>query len=494
MGKKSPPPKAPDLTPITNAQLQIAKESNELAREYLGLSREQFAFYEEQGREELAFAREQADRLMAQQDRAYESDESVREMSKRVGEKQIESMDLQMDYARRDRERYDNVLVPMQDRYIDEANTYDTEARRESEASRATVDVQRAAEAARATSDARMRSMGLDPSQMRSASLLDTQNVALAAQQAGSANSARTMVEDKGRAMRADAMNVISGLPAQSLAGYGSASAAGAGALGAAAAGQQATLGAITGGAGVSGTAMGFRSGALSNLAQLTGSPTQWASMGGNMLGQSASTYGSAANTASQNFQNQMSSWEAGQKQAQQGFQNIMSVASMAGGLMMAEGGAVTPERIDMAIGPVERERIGFDSGFTPSMPVEYGALAKSTSRSMDKGIQHQADRIARRTAQQKALFAAADQSGNVYEDAPYRPQPLLTQQMRANDYRLSMAEGGAVAGPIPVRQQRDRYQATLGEGEYVVPEDVVRAKGVEFFDKLVAKYHREGA
>jgi hypothetical protein len=31
-------------------------------------------------------------------------------------------------------------------------------------------------------------------------------------------------------------------------------------------------------------------------------------------------------------------------------------------------------------------------------------------------------------------------------------------------------------------------------EGEYVVPRDVVNAKGIEFFDRLTKKYHRENS
>ena len=39
-----------------------------------------------------------------------------------------------------------------------------------------------------------------------------------------------------------------------------------------------------------------------------------------------------------------------------------------------------------------------------------------------------------------------------------------------------------------------DTIPAKLSEGEYVIPADVVRAKGVEFFDKLLAKYHTPAA
>ena len=79
MGKKSPPPRAPDLTPITNAQLQIARETNEVAREFLGMSREQFAWMQENAQEELALARQQADRLFEYQNRVFESDEEAKQ-------------------------------------------------------------------------------------------------------------------------------------------------------------------------------------------------------------------------------------------------------------------------------------------------------------------------------------------------------------------------------------------------------------------------------
>ena len=63
----------------------------------------------------------------------------------------------------------------------------------------------------------------------------------------------------------------------------------------------------------------------------------------------------------------------------------------------------------------------------------------------------------------------------------------------------FGLADGGDVhegAGPVrgiggPVD---DKIPAMLSNGEYVVPADVVRAKGVEFFDKLKQKYHTPAA
>jgi hypothetical protein len=493
MGKKSPPPKAPDLSPISDAQIQIAKESNELAREYLGLSREQYAWMQENAQEELALARQQADYLMQYQDKVFASEQEARDFAKEVGQLQMDATRQQMEYAQRDRQRYESVFLPMQDRYIQEANEYDTPARREQEAARAMVDIQRQADAARTNADQRLRSMGVDPSQMRSASLLQTQGIAMAAQQAMAGNAARQQVEDKGRAMRADALNVGAGLPAQSLAGYAGAGSSGAGAIGAGQAAQQATLGAVSAGAGLAGTALGFRSNALNNVAALTGSPMQWAGMGGNMMGQASSGYGNAANTMSQNFQNQMSSWQAGQQQAQQNFSNIMSVASMAGGMMMAEGGLATrrsPIYAAEGIGPVERERIPvirepINAEFERVRPM---AIDTPAGPSM-------ADRVANGLAS-----AGANDPGNVWADQPYRPSPMMVQQTQPQvEYDMSgyYAEGGGVQrarGALPVRQSRDVLPAFLAEGEYVVPADVVRAVGLEKLDKMVQKYHRENA
>lgn len=471
MGKKSPPPKAPDLTPISNAQIQIAKDSNDIAREQLGLSREQFQFFMTNAKEELALARTQADKLFGLQEKAFASDEEAKAFARQVGQSQIDAMNLQMGYAKEDRQRYKDVFLPMQDKFISEANAYDTPERREAEASRQMVDVQRQAEAQRNNADQRLRSMGIDPSQFRSASLINQMGVATAANQALAGNQARQQIEDRGRALRADAINMGMGLPAQASAGFGGAGQAGAGAINAGQASQQAQLGAIQGGAGVMGTGMGFRSQALNNVAALTGSPMQWAQMGGGMMGQAANTYGAAANTMSQGFNNQMSSWQAGQQQSQQRFNNIMSVAGMAAGMMMAEGGEVTAERAAAA---------GVGGGGWADIKAKHKAK-RAAADPYNRKPQGISDRMG------NAVAAAGQyQPTNVYADNPIAPTAMTSPiQFRA--------EGGGIRA-LPVRQTRDKYPTMLGEGEYVIPHDVVRSKGIEFFDKLVNKYHRENA
>lgn len=554
MGKKSPPPKAPDLSPISNAQIKIAEQSNDLAREFLGLSREQYAWMKENAQEELDLARQQADRLFEFQNKAFASDEEAKAFARQVGQTQMDAMNLQMDYAKKDRERYEQTFLPMQDRMIAEANAYDTPERREAEAARAQVDIQRQAEAARNNADARLRSMGLDPSQMRSASLLQAQDVAMAAQQAQAGNQARQQVEDRGRALRADAINMGMGLPSQAAAGFQGSNASGAGAVNAGQAGQGAQLAALQGGAGLMGTGLGFRSQALGNLANLTGSPTQWASMGSGALGNASNAYGAAGNTMSQGFQNQMASWQAGQQQAQQNFSNIMSVASMAGGMMMAEGGAVrVPYYAEGGVAGIMRgamqRRMGgapqnggvvgpnmgrsgqrFMAGAQPvlqrgapppmqlprmqlPMPMRpmmaEGGIARErispekfplASEALGRIEQVKAPGMAgaRRPSTMESIGRGMAQSsapGNSWDNAPmYQAQMVAPTNFQPLDYQAEGGMPGRARGALPRKQARDVLPAYLAEGEYVIPADVHQAKGTEFFDKLVAKYHRDGA
>lgn len=50
---------------------------------------------------------------------------------------------------------------------------------------------------------------------------------------------------------------------------------------------------------------------------------------------------------------------------------------------------------------------------------------------------------------------------------------------------QMGMGDGSGIDDTVP---------AMVSEGEYVIPADVVRRKGEEFFDKLVEKYHTPAA
>ena len=92
--------------------------------------------------------------------------------------------------------------------------------------------------------------------------------------------------------------------------------------------------------------------------------------------------------------------------------------------------------------------------------------------------------------AQQAAiggLFQGAGMAAGAYFGMPRKADGGYI-----NARGLRMANGGHVDGPGgPVD---DKIPAMLSDGEYVIPADVVRAKGVEFFDNLRNKYHTPAA
>lgn len=57
----------------------------------------------------------------------------------------------------------------------------------------------------------------------------------------------------------------------------------------------------------------------------------------------------------------------------------------------------------------------------------------------------------------------------------------------------FAYAEGGSVLGRVrgPGTPTSDSVPARLSQGEYVIPADVVKVKGTDFFDKMLQKYHR---
>lgn len=480
MGKKSPPPAPPNLQPLTDAQLKIADQADALAREYLGMSREQFSWFKENAAEELNLAREQASKFFALQDRALASDEEAKKIFGEVSQTQIDAMRQQMDFAQRDRKRWEETYVPLQDRAINEAQEFDTPERREAEAARAAVDVQRNAEAQRASADARLAGMGIDPSQFRAGSIANQMAVATAAQSAAASNNARTMIEDKGRALRADAINMGMGLPSQVAASYAGATNSAGAASGAAGAGQGATLAGIQGAIGAGQAGMGARGGALGQYAALTGSPMQWSQMGTNAMGMSSNGIMNAGSLMNQNFGNQMTRFNAQQQQSQSTMNMIGGIAGAAMGAFIAEGGHVgkvaaqqgivrqrpSVEVMDIEIDP----RAGAKRALTQT---EHGMALQRAER-----LDAMRDRMA--GAQQGMdTFNAAAASGPEWDTE-------VKQMIRPHYY----ADGG----PVPGVQSRDIIPAQLSPDEYVIPADVVKAKGIEFFDRLLQKYHRQGS
>ncbi|WP_299671657.1 tail fiber domain-containing protein [uncultured Roseobacter sp.] len=114
-------------------------------------------------------------------------------------------------WAEQDRARYQDTFVPLQDQFIQEAQDYNTLARRNTEAQRATADVEQAAAARQAQQDRDLMARGIDPRSGRAATARERGAVDTALAAAGAGNMARRTTEATGRGMRMEAINLGQG-------------------------------------------------------------------------------------------------------------------------------------------------------------------------------------------------------------------------------------------------------------------------------------------
>lgn len=183
MGGKNSAPKPPDYTPLANASEKSAQYSYQLAQR--------------------------------QQDWAEKVYNENKGTSDEVVNKAIAALDVQTQDAADARARYKTTFQPLEDQLVNDANTYNTPQKQETEAGKAEADVAAQFNSARQSAQDRLESYGVDPSQTRSGALDLGTRVAQAAAQSSAGNQARTQVENTGRALRAQAIDIGKGLPAQ---------------------------------------------------------------------------------------------------------------------------------------------------------------------------------------------------------------------------------------------------------------------------------------
>lgn len=170
-------------------------------------------------REQLALQEDLTDRFLTlgeeQQGWAREQWEQQYSLLKDVLGTQAEITQEQWENAKKDRARYEEKFQPIEDALIEEFQEFDTPERRALESGRSQAAVQQAFDAQRANAEQRLEAYGIDPSQTRSQALDLDARLQVAAQQAAQGNAARNRVEDVGRALRSEAINIGRGLPAQ---------------------------------------------------------------------------------------------------------------------------------------------------------------------------------------------------------------------------------------------------------------------------------------
>lgn len=283
-GSDAPPP--PDYSAIAAASEESAKMSFELGKEQLAWAKEQYG-------KDSAIISKVVDAALARQ---AQNDEA----------------------ALSDRQRYEEVYQPLEDKLVKEAEDYSSPERMEQKAGEASAEVAQQFDAQRRAAAQNLEAYGVDPTSTRYAALDMGSRVQQAAAQAGAANNAREQTETMGRAMRSEAINVGRGYPGQIAGTYGTALQSGNAAVNSA----------------IGGTASG---------AATMGTGNQWVNSGN----QGLNTWG---NTLNMGYNNQMQQFQANQ-QSSSGlgglFGSVLGAAGNAGGFanLFAEGGAV-PENV----------------------------------------------------------------------------------------------------------------------------------------------------
>ena len=346
----SNPPPPPDLGPAAEASTEVARMNQQTAQEQLQWARQQ--------------------------------DAMNRQTLQQVLDVQLPAMRAQFDTAQADRQRYEQFFRPFEDKWAQEAANYDTPERRARERGAAVADVNTAFDAQRRNALQRLESYGVDPSAVRNGALDIGVRTAQAAAQAQAATGATKQVENTGRALQSDVINLGRGALSNAAGFYGQA-------VGAGGQAQQGALNTTQAGAGAIQSSLGFSNAALSG-------------------------YGQAGNLMSQGYQNQLAGYNAQQQSTAGMLQGIGGIA----GMFMADGGQVEG--------------------------IPTGAVAGQQRQGMPQGI-------------------------------PF-------------------TDDGQVAGPGDGSGIDDRVPAYLSDGEFVIPADVVRMKGEEFFQKLIDQYHKPAA
>jgi hypothetical protein len=199
MGKPKPPP-PPDYSGVAAASERAAELSYKL------------------GQEQLAWAREQ-----------YDKDAGI---YNRIVDGFLMDMSETSEHAREDRAFYEKFFQPLEQELAEEAKNYDTPERRAREMGRAQANVAQQFDAQRENAQRELEAYGIDPSSTRYGALDIGVRTAQAAAQAGAGEVASNRVEDVGRALRSEAINVGRGYPGQIAGSYATSGQMGSGAGG----------------------------------------------------------------------------------------------------------------------------------------------------------------------------------------------------------------------------------------------------------------------
>ena len=294
MGGKNDAPDPPDYSKIAAASEKAAEYSYKISKEQLEWAREKY------GKDS--------------------------EIANKVIDSALKRQDVNDENAAEDRERYENIYQPLEDKLAQEALDYANPERLEQNAAKAQADVAQQFDASRQRALQNLQSFGVDPSSLRYAALDRGANVQQGAAEAAAGNQSRTQDEAVGRALRSEAINVGRGYPGQIAGTYATALQSGN-------QGINSALGTTASGANSMGTGLG------------------WGQAGNSALG----TWGNALNTG---YNNQLAGWQADQN-ASSGIGGLLGTGLGLAASFFEDGGKATaPGKVPPEASPSQGKAI----------------------------------------------------------------------------------------------------------------------------------------
>jgi hypothetical protein len=188
-------------------QTQAAQQQMQLGADWLSFAKEQFAV-------------------------GNERQKGVDELTNKVTTQQLADMERASQWATEDRARYKSVFQPLEDKFIDRANNWDSAPAQAKAAEEARADVLSNAAIQKSATDRQMAARGINPSSGAYQGIDRAQATETALGAAGAANNARTNLRTQAIGLQGDALNIGRGLPSQSLSALGAGVGAGSNAAG----------------------------------------------------------------------------------------------------------------------------------------------------------------------------------------------------------------------------------------------------------------------
>lgn len=124
-------------------------------------------------------------------------------LTTKVTNQQLDTATTQAEWAKEDRDRYETVYRPIEDKLVAKADEYGSQAAQDEAAAKASADVQAAAGVARGSSERQAAAVGITPNSGRFAALDRATELGTALGSVDAANKARETMKDKATALEA---------------------------------------------------------------------------------------------------------------------------------------------------------------------------------------------------------------------------------------------------------------------------------------------------